>query len=88
MVKINNIEEEPVALYFRRQSGMSGERVGIIRTYLQLLDVRYQIKREQELGYYLQMENGEVVAITKNGKLQWVPRNLFPKTSGYLELLL
>lgn len=81
MIQINNIKEKPVQLW--NEHGY----VGVIETYLQLLDVRLQIRLAKAQKYRMLFQ-GEWVYIDSNGKLDHVPEGLFDKVNKYLRQLL
>lgn len=76
MVQINDIEQ-PRAWLYREIDGGETEYIGLITNYVQFLDVRVQIKENQESGYYMKMFNGEVVKFDVNGMPNHWPRGAF-----------
>ena len=85
MVEIKEIKQ-PVGHLFK-----AGEHediyIGRVDSYAQLLDVRCQIKKEQEKGYYM-MFQGQKILFDKNGTEDQYPEGYFGdiETDYLLEL--
>lgn len=82
MVKIKyKIEESYCALCLKKEN--KSTVIGIIDSYLQLLDVRIQIKNEQSSDYYISW-NDIIIGIDKNGQLESYPEGFFDETINLL----
>jgi hypothetical protein len=86
-IKINIIIEDICILY-----NLNNEKIGVISSHLQLLDVRCQIKEQNQEGYYVLWQNKksnqiERFDIQKNGNMYMNP-GFFNKEHKFLEKLL
>ena len=70
-VKINKIKE-PVCSLFNSKD----EKIGDIKSFLQLQDIRVQILEKNLEGYYL-IFNKQVIKINKDGLLSSWPINFY-----------
>lgn len=77
MVKIRNIEEPVVKLFF------NGLFVGEIKSGLSFYDVLSQIKEENVYGYSIEY-NSEVINIDKEGTLEKYPNGLYDQLTDIL----
>ena len=77
MVKIKNIEEPVVKLFF------NGLFVGEIKSGLSFYDVLSQIKEENVYGYSIEY-NSEVINIDKEGTLEKFPNGLYDQLTDIL----
>jgi hypothetical protein len=77
MVKIKNIEEPVVKLFF------NGLFVGEIKSGLSFYDVLSQIKEENVYGYSIEY-NSEVINIDKEGTLEKCPNGLYDQLTDIL----
>lgn len=78
--KLNTIPEERHRIFF------NGDCVGSVN-YLELLDLRVQIRTTQEEGYAIEFE-GEKIEINKYGSLIKWPNGLFDQQDYFLRKLL
>jgi hypothetical protein len=81
-IEIRDIKDEPVDLY-----SPSSEFLGTLDNQLQFNDVRVQIKRSQQKGYYIKFRD-ECIPIDSNGELLNYPRGLFDMNLDMLNYLL
>ena len=81
MVKINEIKETTAKLYKDK------ELVGEITSYLQLQDIRIQIKEAKAEGYFIDW-NDHRINIDKNGLLSDWPLGFFDIVDDQLDTLL
>lgn len=81
MIKIKNVEDVPVKLYHEDQV------VGTIKTVLQFLDVRLQIRDEDSTKYYVKFK-GKKVSFDNHGKLMTYPKGLFDKADTLFDKLI
>lgn len=77
MVKIKNIEEPVVKLFF------NGSFIGEIKSALSFWDVLSQIKEENVYGYSIEY-NSEVINIDKEGTPEKYPDGLYDQLSDIL----
>jgi len=81
MIKINEIKETTAKLY-------NGEDlVGEITSYVQLTDVRIQIKEKEVSGYHILWKN-QMILIDKYGKLDNWPKGFFDIVDEQLDKLI
>lgn len=77
MVRIKNIEEPVVKLFF------NGSFVGEIKSGLSFYDVLSQIKEENVYGYSIEYNN-EMINIDKEGTLEKYPDGLYDQLTDIL----
>ena len=79
-VKINNIVEPVVKLY-----DSNDVEVGLITNYLQLNDVRLQIKRQKLEGYYVIFGEDYKISIYSDGSMSGWPDGFYDLIDKQLE---
>ena len=82
-VKINNIVEPVVKLY-----DSNDVEVGLITNYLQLNDVRLQIKRQKLEGYYVIFGEDYKISIYSNSTMSGWPDGFYDLIDKQLEELI
>lgn len=87
MVEIREIKQ-PVAFLYKEVEGEPGMCLGMIDNFAQFLDVRVQIKKSGETGYYLVFK-GEKIQLDKGGNPSHWPPGFFGETENkFLDILL
>ncbi len=81
MVKINEIKETTAQLYHK------DILIGNITSFLQLNDVRIQIKEEALTDYYITWKD-DIIYIDKFGKLNEWPEGFFTELDTQLDKLI
>jgi predicted ATPase len=71
MITINETKEATCILF-----APSGDPVGLIQSYLSLMDVRNQIAKQSLSGYYIRFQ-GQRIDIASNGDLSAWPAGFY-----------